>query len=271
LLLIFVALAGCGGAEATKTTRDYVDQMHFVEEDAVERVVTRRRPPPTVRQQPAGPSKAQIMVGGLSHRCRNDKADVSVSDGRATSGALQQGCELPRKGLGYVRKNRDGWGTDETVAMLQWAFAQVAKMYPRMRPVVVGAISRHGGGRLAKHKSHQSGRDADIGYFASNNAELPHFRPMGPRNLDVEKSWSLIGALLSTGRVQYIFMDYNLQALFFAQLEDRGTDPVTLRRIFQYPGGRGVRRGIIRHARGHRDHFHIRFRCPVSDEGSCIE
>ncbi len=264
---VATALSGCGGTEVKKRDSGYIDQMHFVDDSAVEPV----RPRP--KRQPSTTAKFSNATHGVSlkARCANDKQSAAVSEGRASNGRLLDGCELPARGTGYERKNRNGWGTDQTVALVQWASSQVVSLYPKTVRVVVGAISRQHGGRLGKHKSHQSGRDVDIGYFASNNRALPHFRRMGPGNLDVQKSWALIGALLSTGRVQYIFMDYNLQALFHQFLRDRGTQPHVLARIFQFPAGRAVRRGIIRHARGHADHFHVRFRCPVPGEDGCVE
>ena len=243
--------------------------MHFVEDDATEHVPAARQPQSARRAPPPSPDQTQPRPRWHA-RCADGKDSPSASIGRATDGRLRDGCELPKRGPGYARRNRDGWGTDESVALIQWAASEVLRLYPRSARVVIGALSRSAGGRLGQHKSHQSGRDADIGYFASNNRPLKRFTPMGARNLDVQKSWALIGALLSTGRVQYIFMDYNLQALFYRHLEDMGTDSATLARIFQFPAGRAVRRGVIRHAAGHRDHFHVRFHCPASDGEECI-
>jgi murein endopeptidase len=204
-------------------------------------------------------------------RCKNRRATIAASIGRATEGQLVDGCLLPERGPGWLRRNKSGLGTDETVALLQWALGEVLRIYPGTTRVVVGALSKPGGGPLPRHRSHQSGRDIDIGYYASDNRALPHFRDMSSDNIDVEKTWALIGALLHTGRVHMMFMDYNLQALLYQHLHDEGTAERTLRRIFQYPAGRSVRAGIIRHARGHRDHFHVRFRCPLTDRDHCVD
>lgn len=198
-------------------------------------------------------------------RCAQPVTGETQSRGLATRGRLTHGCLLPRRGRGYVRKNRAGWGTQETVALMQWAAGQVIGLYPESVSVIVGAISSAEGGPLRGHRSHQSGRDVDIGYFATNNQPLTHFRAMSQRNIDIEKTWALLGALLSTSRVQYMFMDYNLQALFYRHLEREGVGIQTLTRLFQFPRGRAARRGIIRHAKGHADHVHVRFRCPIGD------
>lgn len=121
------------------------------------------------------------------------------------------------------------------------------------------------------HRSHQSGRDIDIGYFATDDRTLKSFERMDAGDLDVERTWTLVGALLHTGEVHYIFMDYDLQAIFYDWLQDSDVDEGTLTRIFQYPNGRSARRGIIRHADGHRDHFHVRFRCSAQDGDDCVD
>jgi murein endopeptidase len=175
---------------------------------------------------------------------------------------------MPDDGPGFRCRHHARWGTAGTVAQVQDAAAQVARYHGGDRPVVVGALSRPGGGRLRGHRSHQSGRDVDLGLISSEGP-LRQFVPMHAGNLDVAASWTLLGALLERGEVIYVFLDYDLQALFYRYLEDEGVDEATLTRIFQYPAGRAARRGVIRHASGHRDHVHVRFRCRPSDGPTC--
>jgi len=253
---------------------NYVDRMHFVDDDAVEPVAPRRvtrLPPGTRIRRRRRPTALRGPRALGPPRCANHKQGTSESPGRANDGRLENGCLLPAKGPGWVRRNKAGWGTDRSVAVLQWALGEVVRLHRGTVPVVVGALSRENGGRLRPHRSHRSGRDIDIGYFAANNAALPHFRPMTSGNIDIEKTWTLIGAMLHTGLVHYVFVDYNLQALMVRYLEDEGTDARTLARVFQYPAGRAARQGIIRHARGHADHLHIRFRCIPEDGDECLD
>lgn len=273
---LWVVLAlGAVACSAPQPQPDYVDQMHFVDDEAMEPAVSgpneTRLPPGTVISRPgrAPATDEPPPVGGP--RCAGDKSGPSRSPGKATAGQLTDGCELPRRGPGWVRRNAAAWGTDGTVAILQWALAEVVRLHPGTVPVVIGALSRQQGGRLRPHRSHQSGRDVDIGYYSSNNEPLAHFSAMHGGNIDVEKTWTLMGAMLYTGKVHYIFVDYDLQALLVRYLEDQGTEPQTLARVFQYPAGRTAKRGIIRHARGHADHFHIRFRCTEDDGEDCVD
>lgn len=269
-------VVGCGAPERRAR---YVDQMQFarddeVEDDAVEAVQGAPRDVdiPRGRRAEADRTAAGQAWGPpalRAPRCASPKSTASRSVGRATSGELESGCDLPARGVGYVRKNKAKWGTDRTVAILQWAFAETARLHPGTAPAVVGALSRRDGGRLKPHRSHQSGRDVDIGYFASDNQPLPHFQSMHRGNIDLDKTWTLLAALLRTGQVQYVFIDYELQALLTRYLEDQGASPAILAQLFQFPDGRGARHGVLRHASGHDDHFHVRFRCHPDDGDSC--
>lgn len=272
-LLCAALLTACGGPPQQR--RKTVSKMVFVddgevEDDAVEPAVRdrRRRPRPAPRTRPRPRSEprrtARTSDGGLHARCANGDVD-GHSVGRATDGSLDDGCELPRSGPGYRCSHHARFGARKVVAILQWAAGELHRLHPSAPPVVVGALSREGGGKLKGHKSHQSGRDIDVGYLHEDGA-LSRFVKMSAADLDIERTWTLLGAMLHTGQVQYIFMDYRLQAALHRHLEREGVDEATLGRIFQYPRGRGARRGIIRHASGHADHFHVRFRCPEQDE-----
>ncbi len=238
--------------------------MVFVEDEAYEGIG-----PPDPQRRGREPTEAPTPSHLQPARCANDRELPSQSVGSANGGRLVGGCQIPPRGPGYASRSANRWGTDETVALLQWAAARVAAARPGTVPVVIRDLSRKGGGRLRPHRSHQSGRDADVGYFARNNTALTGFVEMGPGNIDLDKTWLLIEALLSTGRVKYIFVDYELQALLVQWLEDLDANRTVLGRLFQYPAGPGVARGVIRHARGHRDHFHVRFSCSAADDEAC--
>ena len=92
---------------------------------------------------------------------------------------------------------------------------------------------------------------------------------MTEATLDAEKSWALIEAFIMTGYTQYIFMSYKIQEPLYHEALEVGWSEEALGPIFQYPRGPSVRRGLIRHASGHQDHFHIRFKCPPLDS-QCI-
>lgn len=143
------------------------------------------------------------------------------------------------------------------------------RAYPASPPVVIGALSRKTGGRIRPHKSHRSGRDVDIGFFAVENRPLKSFEPLAPSEIDYDKTFYLMAALIASGRVDYIFVNYALQPRFVEAARRLGYDEEQITYLFQYPKGRSARAGIIRHSRGHTRHFHVRFSCPAGDE-DCV-
>ena len=193
----------------------------------------------------------------------------SESMGKASEGRLKHGRRMPRRGQGFVRKNdKAAWGTDETVALLSWAAAEMTRRYPGTVPMVVGDLSDEDGGRLRPHLSHQSGRDADVGYYFKGNKRITHFRSATRKDLDAEKTWTLLDLLLATGQVQYLFVDRRFHKLLFRQAMAMGWAEAEARKLFEAPVGRAKRSGVIRHIPGHKHHFHVRFHCP-EDDGRC--
>jgi LysM repeat protein/murein endopeptidase len=193
----------------------------------------------------------------------------SASIGRAYDGRLVGGERLPEH-AGYVIRNRDrAWGTNETVTYLVEAFDAVRRRHPEAPRVRVHDLSNEEGGRMRGHRSHQSGRDADISYYQMRCRGACEFRNIRPSELNVELQWALIRHWINRGQVDYIFMDYSLQEPLYEYVRDvRGATREQLNEWFQYPHGRRTARGLIRHEPNHRDHIHVRFSCS-DDDGDC--
>lgn len=190
----------------------------------------------------------------------------SSSVGKVNSGSLSGSVKLS-KGKGYFRKQpKYCYGTARTVSLIEEVFGAFHKKHPKAPEVVVGDISSKKGGKLKKHLSHQTGRDVDIGYLHKDGEALRGFVNMSRKNLDVAKSWALIKTFLDTDQVEYIFIDYKIQKLLYKHAKKKGMGKSELARIFQYPRGRKDRTAIIRHVRGHKHHFHVRFTCPANDK-----
>ena len=94
----------------------------------------------------------------------------SVSLGTHARGALLRGVVLPETGAGYEvpppwRERHRQYSTEEVVRWLTGAFRRVAAELPGS-VAQVGDLSRQGGGASLEHKSHGSGRDIDIFFYA---------------------------------------------------------------------------------------------------------
>ena len=122
---------------------------------------------------------------------------------------------------------------------------------------------------MRDHRSHQSGRDVDISFYQARcpNGICP-MRNLGPEDLDAERQWALFEAWLKSDQVELILMDHSLQRPLYEEARRRGATRAQLERWFQYPRSRHDRQGIIRHYPRHRNHAHVRFVCPDTDE-SC--
>ena len=179
----------------------------------------------------------------------------SVSRGLANNGSLSGGVQL-QNGAGYtVRNPTRSYGTSSTVSLIMDTMAAYAKKYPNGPKFSIGDLSAKNGGRVSPHLSHQSGRDVDISYIRTKDGT----------KLDIEKNWYVLERFLKTQKIQYIFMNYELQEYFYDYARKKGYSEAQLRHMIQYPNGKKSYDAIIRHSKGHGNHFHVRFVCASSD------
>ena len=177
-----------------------------------------------------------------------------VSRGLANNGSLAGGIQL-KSGPGYhVRNPKRAYGTSQTVGLIMDAMAAYAQKFPKGPLFSIGDLSAEHGGKLTPHLSHQSGRDVDITYIRDANGKL-----------DIEKNWFIIEHFLKTKKIQYIFVDYNLQKDFYDYARSRGYSESELRSLIQYPNGKQSYMAIVRHSKGHVSHLHVRFVCASTD------
>ena len=185
-----------------------------------------------------------------------------VSVGSPSNGWLIGGVALPGSERLLVREGRN-FGTPEMVDAIVAAVDAVHASHPGAHRLVSGDLSRREGGKLSPHVSHQSGRDADIGYYMHTHVPPRWFRKATSESLDVPRTWAFMSSLLADDKVEYIFVDYRLQKRLYEYARDTvKLSKGVLLRTFSYPRGRGARVGIIRHLKGHRDHMHVRFHSP---------
>lgn len=222
-------------------------------------------PPPEVVPQPRAPhpldgkSKAEI-----ARAFAQDPASLgSVTLGRPSAGGLLNGVMMPRgEGWSLIDPGH-AWGTQETVDYITRAIATVRARFPDAHDVYIGHISARRGGALRPHISHQSGRDVDLSYFYSDDSAR-WYRRAHEGNLDRERTWAFVRALITETDVELILIDRGLQKLLREHAASIGEDPAWLQGLFD--GIPGVQRPLIFHAKGHATHLHVRFFNPVAQE-----
>lgn len=212
--------------------------------------------------------KLRVVVG----KDGRGRGIAGQSVGRADRGKLINGMQLPRARGYHRRRPTRAWGANHTIFHIRNAVRTVRARFPKVHDLAVGDISSRKGGKLSLHKSHQSGRDVDLGfYFTRRPKGYPKSFIEGTRkNLDMRANWALFKAFADTADapsgVEKIFLDYELQEVFYKWAQERKVKKKTLDKMFQYPHGRGASRGIFRHEPGHDDHIHVRFKCPQGDK-----
>lgn len=185
---------------------------------------------------------------------------VTASIGHPYHGRLINGVPFPNQFRGYqLRDEERSYTTPEVIGAVLDAIDAVRAQYPETCDLFMGDFSRSGGGWLNHHRSHQNGRDVDLGLYARGNRTLDTFVPMNEENLDVPKTWTFIENLLRSQHVQYIFLDGRIQRLLYDYATSRGINTGYLDSLF------GNHRGaVIQHVSRHQDHMHVRFYTPWS-------
>lgn len=170
------------------------------------------------------------------------------------------------------------FGTPTLVAALERAARSVAAAHPGSE-AVFSDLSREHGGPMRFHGSHTSGRDADVLYFAVDDAGSPlparyvafdaagHAADGGPERIDGPRTWAMIAALLEddAAHVAHVFVAPHVETLLLAAGRTAHAPASLLgraRRMLQPPGTSG--------ASPHDEHFHVRIACPASDH-ACVD
>lgn len=221
----------------------------------------------------------RMQSGSLRRRLDKDMGDLRLGDEltlvvdrgvlpayapkNEDRGTLKVGVSLEPGKAYFIKRPHLAYGTATTVKAIKAALSRYkqSKAGKGGPQVHVGDISARGGGPLKGHKSHQKGIDVDVGLvLKGEDANETRFRTGRVDNLDVARTWALIKAFVDNDDVRAVFLDYGLQKLLYEHAKKQKVSESTLEALFQYPRGRGRSYGIIRHWKGHKDHFHVRFR-----------
>jgi LysM repeat protein len=212
--------------------------------------------------------RERILVGQKLVVFSDKPESRSASVGLPHGGSLVEGEQLPRHAGYFIRDRSRAFATRETCDAIIEAFDAVRERDPDAPKLRIHDLSYRAGGPISDHRSHQSGRDADITYYLRRGCTEDGcpMRRIGPEDLDVERTWALLHHWLERDQAQAVFIDYALQAPLYRYARSRGATREELHRWFQYPRGTGYPLGVIRHFPLHRDHMHVRFNCPEGDE-----
>ncbi|MEZ4382482.1 MAG: penicillin-insensitive murein endopeptidase [Nannocystaceae bacterium] len=182
------------------------------------------------------------------------------SIGTPTKGRLVNGVSFPEApDLYQLRKPAQAFGSSHTIKTAIMAISEFRRRSKYKRELVIGAVSLPRGGRFRPHRSHQSGRDIDIRLPV--RASVDHHQPPRANEVDWKAAWRLIKAFADTGEVQYIFLEYGLQKVLYRAAQASGATKQELAALIQWPRPAKSNNGVVRHAKGHTSHIHVRLKC----------
>jgi len=197
-------------------------------------------------------------------------------EGRLKNALKMQESEYVRHVNEYAESGHF-YGTWELVQLLERAARRVAFRMPGPR-LSVGELSRHEGGAIPGHHSHENGRDVDLGFymtladgrpyhgfaFADFDAQGVGTGPNRMLRFDDARNWELVAKLISDAdaRVQYIFVSDAIQRRLLAEATRRGVAPGLIAR---------AKTVMMQPTEGHphRNHFHVRIYCAPADRPNC--
>ena len=203
---------------------------------------------------------------------------TSVSVGKPSNGYVVDAKRLPDSGEGFTtqavwktRGNR--YGTDELLDLVTGVGRRMKLQFTDVRLVVADLSSQRGGAAKAWHRSHQSGRDADLVYYMRGPDGKP-FEADAMRvfdadakakdgsgiTVDIPRTWLLVKELVTApeARVQWVFMYEPIAAKVIEHAIAIG-EPEALvaraRTTLKQPGD----------SARHDDHMHVRVYCTEKD------
>jgi murein endopeptidase len=212
--------------------------------------------------------RAKIKAGDRLRIFRPGPRPTPQSVGRPTAGSMRHGQHLGT-GPGYrLRFPKNAYGLDGVLKTLRHCAKRVRDAHPGSHDVLVGDISRPGGGHFPPHASHQSGRDVDVGYYLASMQQNATLHRVRPHEVDYLRTWSLLRCYLTTDKVVRVYMDRAIQVAMVEWLRHKKLlDDRQLGRLFQVEGGDEA---LVLHAPRHDTHMHVRFACGP-DQPDCIE
>ena len=200
----------------------------------------------------------------------------SVSLGNASDGYLVGGRTLGDRGPGYrvmaaTRRRGYTWGTSELTDAIRRGALEVERQYPKST-LVAANLSREGGGDIGPSVSHNSGRDADIAFYAVDERGRPvasdqlvlfdgegNNAPSGLR-FDPVRNWALVKAFLTDEaiQVQWIFCKGALREKLLLFARRAGEPEELIARAADVLGEPG-------NSSSHSEHFHLRIYCGLHE------
>jgi LysM repeat protein len=120
-------------------------------------------------------------------------------------------------------------------------------------------ISGVRGGRISPHKSHRTGRDADVYFFRTPGAKWS--RAATEADIDLAPTWALLRCFVTDTDVDMILIDRRVQGWLEAYALANGESKAWVQSVF-HDQKEPRQMAVVRHEPGHVAHMHVRFSSP---------
>jgi penicillin-insensitive murein DD-endopeptidase len=220
-------------------------------------------------------AEAHAAARAKSHRS-GKKGGQSI--GAPNNGHLAGAIRLRGSKVLRQREGAHSWGLPQLVHLLQHTATAVAHKHPRSQ-MLVGDLSGRTGGHLDRHNSHQTGRDADVGFYVMNSKGKPmavkRFIPFDDAGnardapgvrFDEARNWTMVEAMLKDDKasVRYLFITNALRGKLLAYAAKKHAPKDLVERAaaaMMSPSDADL----------HDDHVHVRIACPEPTRDTCVE
>ncbi len=205
---------------------------------------------------------------------------MSLSVGAPNDGYQVRSKKLHQTPYLRVKSSSRGrvYGHPALVLMLRRSAGDIAKAAPNS-VMLVGDLSYKHGGPISKHRSHQSGRDADVGFYLRNKSGTQvsvdrlvkidgDGSVIGHPGLyfDDERNWFLVRSWLKDRRagILHVFVAKHVRKrlLDYARRNKASREQLLAAAAFLHqPSNSSL----------HDDHFHVRIDCPDRQRDICVK
>jgi penicillin-insensitive murein endopeptidase len=219
-------------------------------------------------------STATSKVAGHARPGKKGAQSIGApNNGRLTGAARLRGSRTLRQ-----REGGHSWGLPQLVHLLSHAATEVAHKH-RGSQMLVGDLSGRTGGHLDRHGSHQTGRDADVGFYVMSSKGKPmavkRFIPFDEAGnardapgvrFDEGRNWTMVEAMLKDDKasVRYLFISNALRGKLLAYAARKHIPKDLMEKaasVMMSPHDADL----------HDDHVHVRISCPESMQDVCVE
>lgn len=194
---------------------------------------------------------------------------LPIASGQHGNGHIHFAAHVEKEpGILYTRNPNESYGTLELWWGLKSSAWRISQQYPGGFELVIGDASRERGGKLNPHLTHQNGRDVDVRLFQKGFPQIdetgayPYVTP-GAQNIDFDRLWAFIEGFYDAGTVKVILMDWKLQKLLYNHVKNT-CPPEKLAAILSHPYAKSRESSLVRHAKNHYSHIHLRFHSTLS-------